>query len=191
MSVIAGVEPAEEPALLAQGDLLARDLQGSWGSTRGGTVGQGDPITRDPLKCMGARALHGRALGDPMHPGVGELQLRSPGGTVGQGDPLARDPQRSLVKGVCQGDPIAAPPFSPPVSGCRGDPLADAGGVVELRISVIPAIILAITCDTPATITFILILLAIPCAFIRPIASAIPAIILAITRDVSAMASII
>ena len=33
------------------------------------------------------------------------------------------------------------------MSGCRGDPLADAGGVVELRISVVlvlPAIILSI-----------------------------------------------
>ena len=58
------------------------------------------------------------------------------------------------MKGVCQGDPIAAPPFSPPVSGCRGDPLAQAGGVVELRVLSLSAIILTIAlifelCLTP------------------------------------------
>ena len=55
---------------------------------------QGDPL----LPPCGTRDPFGRALGDPMHPGVGELQLRSPGGTVGQGDPIARDPRRSLVE---------------------------------------------------------------------------------------------
>ena len=115
---------ALEGGTVGQGDPIARDSLKCLGNTLGGTVGQGDPLARDPPRCLGARALHGRALGDPMHPGVGELQLRSPGGTVGQGDPLARDPQRSLVKGVCQGDPIhnnlnedgllARPPSSKP-----------------------------------------------------------------------------
>jgi len=122
-----------------------------------GTRIQGDPL----LPPCGTGVSHGRALGDPMHPGgasLGVLLVRAipsqeipreaeealEGGTVGQGDPLARDPQRSLVKGVCQGDPIAAPPFSPPVSGCRGDPLAQAGGVVELRVLSLSVIILTI-----------------------------------------------
>jgi hypothetical protein len=89
---------ALEGGTVGQGDPIARDSLKCLGSTLGGTVGQGDPIARDPPRCLGARALHGRALGDPMHPGVGELQLRSPGGTVGQGDPIARDPRRSLVE---------------------------------------------------------------------------------------------
>ena len=42
----------------------------------GGTVGQGDPIARDPQGAVEA----------------------PPGGTVGRGDPFARDPRRSLVE---------------------------------------------------------------------------------------------
>ena len=61
------------------------------------------------------------------------------------------------MKGVCQGDPIAAPPFSPPMRGCRGDPLVQAGEVVEVRLLL-----------SPATASFIMIpahILAIICVY--------------------------
>ena len=85
---------------------------------------QGDPL----LPPCGTGVSHGRALGDPMHPGgasLGGLLVRAipsqeipreagealEGGTVGQGDPLARDPLKCLGSTpgmtVGQGDPIA------------------------------------------------------------------------------------
>ena len=66
------------------------------------------------------------------------------------------------MKGVCQGNPITAPPFSPPVSGCRGDPLADAGGVVELRVFTVTAIMMFLSVSLAIILHLVLILAIAP-----------------------------
>ena len=68
-----------------------------WTLLRGGTVGQGDPLPRDPQESLGARASHGRALGYPMHPGAGRPQRSTSGMTVFRAIPSQEVPRGAVA----------------------------------------------------------------------------------------------
>ena len=84
----------------------------------------------------------GRIQGYPIHP-AREATLW---GTLDQGYPI---PGRSHggLEVMCQGYPIASPPFTPPVGRFRCYHLDGAGGVVELRLLLLHLIPPAIPCD--------------------------------------------
>ena len=97
----------------------------------------------------------GGLKGYPIHP-AGEATLWGP--TV-QGYPIPGHPHGGLEV-MCQGYPIASPPFTPPVDRFRCYHLAGAGGVVGLRLLLLRLIPPATPCDfiayTPCVIPAII-----------------------------------